>query len=76
MCIAGAGPAELALALMLLESGVPCLVLERLDEEAFRNRRAGAGMIGHRTVQLLDEHGLAEPILTRGGANNACDFRF
>jgi p-hydroxybenzoate 3-monooxygenase len=76
VCVVGAGPAGLVLALMLLESGVPCLVLERLDEEAFRNRRAGAGLIEHRTVQLLDEHGLAEPILAGGGANNACEFRF
>ena len=76
VCIVGAGPAGLVLALMLLESGVPCQVLERLDEEAFRNRRAGAGLIEHRTVQLLDEHGLAEPILARGGANDVCEFRF
>jgi len=76
VCIVGAGPAGLVLALILLESGVPCLVLERLDEAAFRNRRAGAGMIEHRTVQLLDEHGLAEQILAHGGANNVCEFRF
>jgi p-hydroxybenzoate 3-monooxygenase len=76
VCIAGAGPAGLVLALVLLEAGVPCLVLERLDEQAFRDRRAGAGMIEHRTIQLLDEHDLAEPILTHGGANNVCEFRF
>ena len=76
MCVVGAGPAGLVLALMLLESGIPCFVLERLAEAAFRGRRAGAGLIEYRTVALLDAHGLAEPILAHGGANNACEFRF
>jgi p-hydroxybenzoate 3-monooxygenase len=76
VCVVGAGPAGLVLALMLLESGIPCVVLERLSEEAFRDRRAGAGMIEHRTVQLLDAHGLAEPILAHAGRNNECEFRF
>jgi p-hydroxybenzoate 3-monooxygenase len=59
VCVVGAGPAGLVLALMLLESGIGCVVLERLSEQAFRDRRAGAGLIEHRTVQLLDAHGLA-----------------
>jgi NADPH-dependent 2,4-dienoyl-CoA reductase/sulfur reductase-like enzyme len=42
VCVVGAGPAGLVLALMLLESGIPCVVLERLSEETFRDRRAGA----------------------------------
>jgi p-hydroxybenzoate 3-monooxygenase len=76
VCIVGAGPAGLVLAVMLVESGGPCVVLERLDEDAFRDRRAGAGLIEYRTVQLLDEHGLAEPILAGGGALSVCEFRF
>lgn len=74
VCIVGAGPAGLVLALLLEQSRIPCIVLERRSREAFR-RRAGAGLIEHRTVQLLDAHGLAEPILLHGGSNNACEFR-
>ena len=44
---------------LLQQSQIPCVVLERLSREAFR-RGAGAGLIEHRTVQLLDAHGLAE----------------
>lgn len=74
VCIVGAGPAGLVLALLLQQSQIPCIVLERLSAEAFR-RRAGAGLIEHRTVQLLDAHGLAEPILVHGGSNDSCEFR-
>ena len=76
VCVVGAGPAGLVLALLIQRSGIPCIVLERLDEDGFSKRRAGAGLIEHRTVRLLDTHGLAEPILTNGRANNACEFRF
>jgi p-hydroxybenzoate 3-monooxygenase len=76
VCVVGAGPAGLVLALILLEAGIPCVVLERLAEDDFRDRRAGAGMIEHRTVELLAAHGLAESILAYGGANNSCEFRF
>jgi hypothetical protein len=48
-------------------------VLERLDEYGFGKRRAGAGLIEHRTVGLLAGHGLAESILAHGGASNVCD---
>jgi len=73
VCVVGAGPAGLVLALMLRQAEIPCLVLERLSEAAFR-RRAGAGMIEHRTVRLLDSHGLAEPIWTHGAPNSTCEF--
>ena len=75
MCVVGAGPAGLVLALMLEQAAIPCVVLERLTREKFQ-RRAGAGLIEHRTVRLLDEQGLADPILLNGGVNNVCEFRF
>ncbi len=62
VCVVGAGPAGLVLALLLQQSRISCIVLERLSRDAFR-RVAGAGLIEHRTVQLLEPHGLAEPIL-------------
>ena len=74
VCVVGAGPAGLALALVLRRAGVPCIVLERLSSEAF-HRRAGAGLIEYRTVQLLDAERLAGPILEHGNTNSACEFR-
>ncbi|MGZ4288298.1 MAG: FAD-dependent monooxygenase [Solirubrobacteraceae bacterium] len=74
VCVVGAGPAGLALALVLGRAGIPCIVLERLSSEAFR-RRAGAGLIEYRTVQLLDAEGLADPILDHGSTNGVCEFR-
>jgi p-hydroxybenzoate 3-monooxygenase len=74
VCVVGAGPAGLALALVLQQAGIPCIVLERLSSEAFQ-RRAGAGLIEYRTVQLLNAEGLADPILERGSTNNVCEFR-
>ena len=74
VCVVGAGPAGLVLALLLQQSEIPCIVLERLSQDAFR-RRAGAGLIEHRTVQLLDSQGLAEPILLHGGTASVCEFR-
>jgi p-hydroxybenzoate 3-monooxygenase len=75
VCVVGAGPAGLVLALMLQHAGIPCVVLERLSREKFQ-RRAGAGLIEQRTVRLLDAQGLADPILVHGGTNNVCEFRF
>ena len=74
VCVVGAGPAGLALALVLRRAGIPCIVLERLSSDAF-HRRAGAGLIEHRTVQLLDAECLAGPILEHGSTNSACEFR-
>ena len=74
VCVVGAGPAGLALALVLQRAGIPCVVLERLSSEAF-HRRAGAGLIEYRTVRLLDAEGLADPILEHGSTNNVCEFR-
>ena len=75
VCVVGAGPAGLVVALLLQQAQVPCIVLERRSREAFQ-RVAGAGLIEHRTVRALEAHGLAEPILVHGGTNNVCEFRF
>ena len=75
VCVVGAGPAGLAVALLLQKSQIPCVVLERLSRDAFR-RVAGAGLIEDRTVRALELHGLAEPILLHGGTNGVCEFRF
>jgi p-hydroxybenzoate 3-monooxygenase len=74
VCVVGAGPAGLVLALLLQQSGIPCIVLERRSRDAF-GRVAGAGLIEHRTVRLLEPHDLAEPILSSGGTASICEFR-
>ena len=75
VCVVGAGPAGLVVALLLQQAQIPCIVLERLSGEAFR-RVAGAGLMEYRTVRALESHGLAEPILAHGGTNSVCEFRF
>ena len=74
VCVVGAGPAGLVLALLLSQWQIPCVVLEQRSQEGLR-RRAGAGLIEHRTVQRLDAYGLAQPILVHGATNGACEFR-
>jgi p-hydroxybenzoate 3-monooxygenase len=74
VCVVGAGPAGLVLAHLLQQAGVACVVLERrrLDEMRAHPR---AGLIEYRTVALLREHGLADPILQQGSENHRCEFR-
>jgi p-hydroxybenzoate 3-monooxygenase len=74
VCIVGAGPAGLALAHLLRPSGISFVVLERQEGDGLR-ARVKAGMIEHRTVELLRPHGLAETILQRGTRVGMCEFR-
>jgi p-hydroxybenzoate 3-monooxygenase len=72
--IVGAGPAGLFAANVLVRAGIDCVVFERLAEGAVR-ARARAGLIEHRTVRLLERHGLAGGMLARGKTIGACEFR-
>ena len=74
VCIVGAGPAGLVVAHLLREAGISFVVLERKAAEEF-GARVMAGMIEHRTVELLRAHGLAETILGRGSRIGMCEFR-
>jgi p-hydroxybenzoate 3-monooxygenase len=74
VCVVGAGPAGLAVAHLLRQGGVSCVVLERNEADGLRARMK-AGMIEHRTVELLRPHGLAETILSRGARLGTCEFR-
>ena len=74
MCIVGAGPAGLVVAHLLRQAGVSFVVLERQPLQRLRARMK-AGMIEHRTVELLRAHGLAESILERGRRLGSCEFR-
>ena len=74
VCIVGAGPAGLAVAHLLQRAGVSFVVLERQEADRLRARMK-AGMIEHRTVELLKPHGLAQTILSRGTRIGTCEFR-
>jgi p-hydroxybenzoate 3-monooxygenase len=74
VCIVGAGPAGLVTAHLLHQAGVPFVLLERQRADQLR-ARVKAGMIEHRTVELLRRHGLADPILTGGMRVGQCEFR-
>jgi p-hydroxybenzoate 3-monooxygenase len=72
--VVGAGPAGLLLANRVLLSGVDCLVLERRSREAFE-RLSRAGLLEHRTVELLRRHGLAAGLERDGRRHGVCEFR-
>ena len=72
--IIGAGPAGLFAANLLVRAGIGCAVFERLSEDGVR-ARTRAGLIEARTASLLERHGLAGGMLSRGSTSSACEFR-
>ena len=74
VCIVGAGPAGLVTAHLLWRAGISFVVLERQDADGLRGR-VKAGLIEHRTVELLGPYGLAGPILGHGGRVGVIEFR-
>jgi p-hydroxybenzoate 3-monooxygenase len=74
VCVVGAGPAGLVTAQLLHQAGISFVLLERQQADQLRVR-VKAGMIEHRTVELLARHGLAEPIVRGGLRVGQCEFR-
>ena len=74
VCIVGAGPAGLVVAHLLHQAGISNLVLERQRADELRTRMK-AGMIEHRTVELLGAHDLSGTIVAHGTRVGACEFR-
>jgi p-hydroxybenzoate 3-monooxygenase len=74
VCIVGAGPAGLVTAHLLQRAGISSVVLERQEPDRLR-ARVKAGLIEHRTVELLSRHGLADPIIRSGGRVGMIEFR-
>ena len=74
VCIVGAGPAGLVTAHLLRQAGISFVLLERQDADGLR-ARVKAGMIEHRTVELLRPSGLADPIVGGGRRIGMCEFR-
>ena len=61
--IIGAGPVGLTLACQLRQYGVSCRVLDKVESPVIRTKAAG---IWSRTVEFLDQMGLAEKFLDEG----------
>ncbi|WP_433575683.1 FAD-dependent monooxygenase [Nocardia brasiliensis] len=69
--IAGAGPTGLMLACELRLAGIDVLLLDGLPT---RTGEARAGGVHARTMELLDQRGLLEPLLAQGRPMNAGHF--
>ncbi|KNB50486.1 FAD-dependent monooxygenase [Streptomyces caatingaensis] len=73
VAIAGAGPAGLVLACVLLRAGIAVEIVERQPRETVE-QRARAGMVEHRVVEYLRAHRLADGLLAHGVRHGWCDF--
>jgi p-hydroxybenzoate 3-monooxygenase len=74
VCIVGAGPAGTLLGNLLLQAKIDCIILDRMSREEICSR-ARAGLIEHRSVELLKAYGLAERMLLEGRAQTCIEFR-
>jgi p-hydroxybenzoate 3-monooxygenase len=73
--IIGAGPAGLALALLLQREGVETVVLEDRSREHVE-RRARAGLLEQNTVKLLDDLGAGERLAREGLQHDGINLRW
>ncbi|GAA4667252.1 MULTISPECIES: FAD-dependent monooxygenase [Amycolatopsis] len=71
--IIGAGPAGLVAAHVLLRAGIDVCVVEKATPDELE-RRPRAGLLEHRVVRYLREHGLADRLTTEGSRRGWCDF--
>jgi p-hydroxybenzoate 3-monooxygenase len=75
VCVIGAGPAGALLGILLARAGIDCIVVERLDRDEVPVHAPRAGLIEHRTVELLKTHGLAGRLLDHGIRHGSIEFR-
>ncbi len=73
--IVGAGPAGLVLSHLLAQAGVESFVIEKHSRD-YIEHRVRAGLLEHRTVELLRERGLAERMLELGQPHRGTELRF
>ncbi|MEV6583848.1 FAD-dependent monooxygenase [Streptomyces sp. NPDC051582] len=73
VAVVGAGPAGLVLANVLHRAGVSVEIRERSSRSEVE-QQARAGLIEHRVVEYLREHGLADRLLAEGGRHEWCEF--
>lgn len=74
VAIVGAGPAGLTAANLLQSRGIDTVVVDRYTREQIVNR-ARAGLLEHRTVELLAQNGLATRLYAEGVVHTGCEFR-
>ncbi|MFE9428503.1 4-hydroxybenzoate 3-monooxygenase [Kitasatospora sp. NPDC006697] len=74
VAVVGAGPAGLVVANTLQQAGIDTVVVESRSR-AHVESRARAGLIEHRTVELLDALGLAGRLREEGTVHGSCEFR-
>src|SRR5437763_1521181 len=72
--IVGAGPTGLMLAAELALAGVEAVVLERRASAEIDSHRARAGGLHARTIEVLDQRGIAERFLAEGQAMQVAAF--
>jgi p-hydroxybenzoate 3-monooxygenase len=72
--IIGAGPAGLALGLLLERAGIECLILEDRSRQHVEGR-VRAGLLEHNTVDLLHQLGAAERLDREGLQHNGINLR-
>ena len=72
--IVGGGPAGMMLAAELTLAGVEPVVLERRSGAEIENYRAQAGGLHARTIEVLDQRGVAERFLAEGEAMQVAAF--
>ena len=70
--IVGGGPTGMMLAAELRLAGVDALVLERRESEALAGSRGGG--FHARTIELLDQRGIADRFLSEGQAAQVAGF--
>ncbi len=72
--IAGGGPTGLMLAAELALAGVDVAIVERRESQALAGARAGG--LHARTIEVLDQRGIAERFLSQGQAMQVAGFSF
>jgi 2-polyprenyl-6-methoxyphenol hydroxylase-like FAD-dependent oxidoreductase len=70
--IAGAGPTGLMLAAELALAHIDVVIVERRESQTLAGTRAGG--LHSRTIELLDQRGVAERFLSQGRLMNAAGF--
>ena len=70
--IAGGGPTGLMLAAELTLAGIDVAVVERRENQELAGSRAGG--LHSRTIEVLDQRGVAERFISQGQIHNVVHF--
>ncbi|HEY8509122.1 MAG TPA: 4-hydroxybenzoate 3-monooxygenase [Steroidobacteraceae bacterium] len=75
VAIIGAGPAGLLLAQLLHRAGISSVVLEARSRE-YIEHRVRAGVLEHQSVEILNEAGVGDRMMSEGLAHQGIHLRF